>query len=90
MKSVLKKIQTKIYNNLGLIFLAVLVIVSLIITQSYNLHKKKINQNYINLINNIYFKKSLNHIFDNLKPKYINIEHKVSSGETFNKIKCLH
>ncbi len=86
MKSVLKKIQTNIYDNLGLIFLAILIIVSLIITQSYNLHKKRINQNYINLINNIYFKKSLNHIFDNLEPKYINIEHKISSGETFNKI----
>jgi len=86
MKSILKKIQTKIHSNLGLVFLAVLMIASLIITQSYNLHKKRINQNYINLINNIYFKKSLNHIFDNLEPKYINIEHKISSGETFNKI----
>ncbi len=86
MKSFLNKIQVKIYNNLGLFLLIVLMILSLAITQSYNLHKKKINQNYINLINNIYFKKSLNYVFDNLKPKYLNIEHKVSSGETFDKI----
>ena len=46
MKSILKKIQTKIHSNLGLVFLAVLMIASLIITQSYNLHKKRINQNY--------------------------------------------
>ena len=63
MKFILKKIQTKIHANIGLVFLVILMTLSLTITQSYNLHKKKINQNYINLINNIYFKKSLNHIF---------------------------
>jgi len=86
MKSILNKIQTKIHRNLGLVFLIILMILSLTITQSYNLHKRTINQNYINLINNIYFKKSLNHILDNLEPKYLSIEHKISSGETFNKI----
>ena len=86
MKFILKKIQAKMHANIGLIFLVILMTLSLTITQSYNLHKKKINQNYINLINNIYFKKSLNHIFNNLEPKYVNIEHNISSGETFNKI----
>jgi len=61
-------------------------ILSLTITQSYNLHKKRINQNYINLINNIYFKKSLDHIFNNLEPRYLNVKHKVLSSETFDKI----
>ena len=74
------------HANIGLILLVILMTLSLTITQSYNLHKKKINQNYINLINNIYFKKSLNYIFNNLEPKYINIEHNILSGETFNKI----
>ena len=86
MKFILKKIQTKMHANIGLVFLVILMTLSLTITQSYNLHKKKINQNYINLINNIYFKKSLNYIFNNLEPKYINIEHNILSGETFNKI----
>ena len=74
------------HANIGLVFLVILMTLSLTITQSYNLHKKKINQNYINLINNIYFKKSLNYIFNNLEPKYVNIEHNILSGETFNKI----
>ena len=34
----------------------------------------------------VYFKKSLNYIFSNLEPKYVNIEHNIVSGETFNKI----
>ena len=43
-------------------------------------------RNYKNLINNIYFQKSINQIFDNLVPRYKNIDHKISNGETFNKI----
>jgi murein DD-endopeptidase MepM/ murein hydrolase activator NlpD len=45
-----------------------------------------IKENYKDVINNIYFQKSLNHIFDNLSPRYKNIEHKILNGETFDKI----
>ena len=43
-------------------------------------------KNYKEVINNIYFQKSLKQIFDNLKPRYKSIDHKISSGETFDKI----
>ena len=56
----------------------------------YNVNKNVINQNYINLINNSYFQKGIKHVFDNLKPKFVNITHKVSKGETFNKILDSH
>jgi len=49
-------------------------------------YKNVINQNYINLINNTYFQKSIKYVFDNLEPKFIDIDHKVSKGETLNKI----
>jgi acetyl-CoA carboxylase beta subunit len=52
----------------------------------YNINKNVVNENYIKLINNTYFQKSIKHVFDNLKPKSVNITHKVSEGETFNKI----
>ncbi|MDA8933106.1 peptidoglycan DD-metalloendopeptidase family protein [Candidatus Pelagibacter ubique] len=52
----------------------------------YNEKKVLIDENYKNLINNIYFQKSINRIFDNLVPRYKNIDHKISSGETFDKI----
>tara|TARA_B100000767_G_scaffold4734_1_gene4456 strand:+ start:180 stop:1361 length:1182 start_codon:yes stop_codon:yes gene_type:complete len=45
-----------------------------------------VNENYKEVINNIYFKKSIEYIFNNLSPKYKNIEHKISKGETFDKI----
>jgi len=55
-------------------------------TNIYNNKKILIDENYKDLINNIYFQKSINQIFDNLAPRYKNINHKVSSGETFDKI----
>jgi murein DD-endopeptidase MepM/ murein hydrolase activator NlpD len=80
------KISIKIKKNKELFILVVLFIASIIITQIYNSNKKKIDLNYINLINNIYFQKSLHSVFDSLNPKYINIEHKIKSGENFNKV----
>ena len=44
------------------------------------------NENYKELINNIYFKKSIEYIFNNLSPKYKSVEHKIFKGETFDKI----
>jgi len=63
-----------------------LLLISVASTTFYNDYKKLINENYKDVINNIYFQKSISQIFDNLTPRYKSIEHKISSGETFNKI----
>ena len=86
MKFKLPKIQTIIKKNLEFTFLLLLLIVTILSVRIYNVNKNVINQNYINLINNTYFQKSINHVFDNLEPKFIDINHKVSKGETLNKI----
>ena len=86
MKIKFPRIRTIIKKNLEFTFLLILLIVTIFSVRIYNINKNVINQNYINLINNTYFQKNIKHIFDNLKPKFINITHKVSKGETFNKI----
>ena len=81
----------KIYTNvlkkklkiLTLIFLISLTIIS---TIYFNYSQKNTNQNFQNFVNNVYLKKTLNHIFNNLKPRYKKINHKIKSGETFDKI----
>ena len=73
----LNKIQVKIKKNLELILLSFLILITIASTQIYNLNKEKINKNYIELVNNIYFQKTLEHIFNNFKPKYLNVQHKV-------------
>jgi murein DD-endopeptidase MepM/ murein hydrolase activator NlpD len=86
MKLKLFKIQRIIKKNLELVFLLLAVIVTILSVRIYNVNKNVINQNYINLTNNTYFQKSIKYVFDNLEPKFIEITHKVSKGETFNKI----
>ena len=86
MKFDLNKTIKLIKRNAEIAFLFLLLFITVISTTFYNNKKVLINENYKNLINNIYFQKSINHIFNNLKPRYKNINHKISKGETFNKI----
>ena len=86
MKLKLFKIQRIIKKNLEFAFLLLTIIVTILSVRIYNINKNVINQNYINLTNNTYFQKSIKYVFDNLEPKFIEISHKVSKGETFNKI----
>jgi len=80
------KIIKIIIKNIEVTFLFLLLLITILSTNIYNGEKISINENYKNLINNIYFQKSINQIFDNLVPRYKKIDHKISSGETFDKI----
>ena len=80
------KIIKIIKKNIEITFLFLLLLITISSTNIYNKKKVLIDENYKNLINNIYFQKSINQIFDNLVPRYKNINHKISSGETFDKI----
>ncbi|MDC1140163.1 M23 family metallopeptidase [Candidatus Pelagibacter sp.] len=80
------KIIKLIKKNGEIAFLFLLLLITITSTTFYNNNKVSINNNYINTINNIYFQKSVNQIFDNLTPRYKSIDHKITSGETFDKI----
>ena len=80
------KIIKLIKRNFEITFLFLLLFIATLSTTYYNNNKKLIDKNYKDLINNIYFQKSVNQIFNNLTPRYKNINHKISSGETFDKI----
>ena len=80
------KIIKIIKKNIEITFLFSLLLITISSTAIYNKKKILIDENYKNLINNIYFQKSIKQIFDNLVPRYKNINHKISSGETFDKI----
>ena len=80
------KITKFIKKNIEIVFLFLLLAVTIVVTTFYNNKKILVNTNYKDVINNIYFQKSINQIFNNLTPRYKNIVHKISSGETFDKI----
>ena len=80
------KSKIKIKKNAEIIALSLLLLITIIFTTYYNYSKQKIFNNYKNTINNVYLKKTINNILNNLEPRFKKIEHTVSSGETFDNI----
>ena len=85
-----KKISKLIKQNNEVIFLSLSIIITIIFVTLFNYKKNIDDQTFSNLVNNIYFKKTLNTIFNNLEPKYKRVNHKIKSGETFDKILNLY
>ena len=72
--------------NKPIILLSSLMFFTIVLTNYHN-YKKNIDETNIkNLINNIYFKKTLLNVFNQLEPKYEKIEHLISKGETLSNI----
>ena len=76
------KIVSFFKKNLEIFLLVVLLIITIFITQLYNSNTKKIQRDYLEIIRNSYFKKSVNYFFSNLKPKFEDIEYKIKNGDT--------
>ena len=81
-----KQASKLIQKNLEIVSIFFLIIVTVISTTFYNNSKKKVHTNYMNVLSNVYFQKTIDHIFNNLTPRYKSINHKISNGETFNQI----
>ena len=62
--------KIKIKNKNEIIALIFLLILTVTATSYYNFTQKKIKNNYNEIINNIYFKKTANHFLDRLEPKF--------------------
>jgi murein DD-endopeptidase MepM/ murein hydrolase activator NlpD len=82
----LKYFKFKFQNRNEIFALSLLIIITISFTSYYNFTKKKINNNYKEIINNIYFKKTANHFLNNLEPKFKKIRHRIAIGETFDSI----
>ena len=82
----LKNLINKIKKNYEILSLVLLVIFTSIFTTYLNNINKNYNDTYGNLIDNVYLKKTLNYLVENLEPKYKKINHNIKSGETFDKI----
>ena len=82
----LLKLKTKFIKNIEIFILGFLIFITIISTSYYNFNKNKILKNYKDTINNVYLKKTIDHFLNTLEPKFKKIEHKVSAGETFDKI----
>ena len=82
----IKYFKNKIKKNIEIFGLIILIIITATSTTYFNYKKNIYEKSYNNFIDNIYFKKTLNNIVENLEPKYLKVKHNVKSGETFDKI----
>tara|TARA_B100001540_G_scaffold313938_1_gene337826 strand:- start:210 stop:1502 length:1293 start_codon:yes stop_codon:yes gene_type:complete len=82
----ISKFKEKFKNKNEIIALVLLLTITVILTSYHNYTKRKIDNSYKDVINNIYFQKTANHFLDNLVSKFKKINHKISSGETFDNI----
>ena len=82
----LKKLKSKIKKNLEIFTLIFIIFISIIFIQYFNYKKNIVNNSYNNFIDNIFLKKSIKYVLNNLEPKYQKIDHKIKPGETFDKI----
>ncbi len=82
----LKKFKSKIKKNFEIFTLIFIIFISIIFTQYFNYKKDIVNKNYNNFVDNIFLKKSIKYVLNNLEPKYQKIDHKIKPGETFDKI----
>ena len=86
MKIILPKFKTLVKKNLEFTFLISTVLFVILFVQLFHYFKQEQKNKLFEIINNIYFEKSIESIVQSLDPKYINIEHKISPGESFNSI----
>ncbi len=82
----IKNLKDKIKKNFEIFGLVFLIIITAASTSYFSYQKNLRSETYNNFIGNIYFKKTLNHIINNLEPKYKKVKHQVNFGETFDKI----
>ena len=80
------KFKFKIRNKNEIIALIFLLIITVVFTSYYNFTKKQIRDNYNEILNNVYFKKTTSHFFNKLEPKFKKISHTIKEGETFDNI----
>ena len=80
------KVTSFIRKNTEVFLLILLLIVSSLIIQVYISQSKKVDNEYIKVLRNTYFKKTINHLFFNLTPRYEQINYSVKSGQTLKEI----
>jgi murein DD-endopeptidase MepM/ murein hydrolase activator NlpD len=82
----LKKLKNNLKIKKDILPLIGLIILTIIFTNYFNYKQRQIKNNYNNLINNIFFKKTSKHFLDKLEPKFKKIRHQINEGETFDGI----
>ena len=80
------KLAKLIQNHIQIIGLILLIIISILSTTFYSSYKKNQIAAFQKTLENIYLKKTIHLIIENLKPRYDIIDLKIQAGDTIEKI----
>ena len=80
------KVSILVKKNLELVYLICTALIVIISVQVFNFIKDQKKSHFFDILNNIYFEKTLSSVINNFEPRYVNIEHKVLYGESFSSI----
>ena len=90
MLSVYKYITPYLRKKKDILILGLIFLITIFITTNHNIKKDEFQNNQKELINNVFFQKTLKTIFSNLDQKFKNVNHKITDGETFDEILSLY
>ena len=80
------KLVKQIRNHIHFIGLIILLSTSILAVNFYSTYKNNQIESIQKTLGNIYLKKTAYSIIENLKPRYMTIDFKIESGDTFEKI----
>ena len=80
----------KLKKNYTIVIVFFTLSVTILVTSSYNKYLAYEKENYKKIINNIYFKKTIEYFLDDLNPKYTDKTYKVQAGDSLEKILIRH
>ena len=80
------KLNKLVKNNIYLILLVSIVLFTILSTNYFSVLKKNQEDSLLNILENTFFKKSINHLVKNLNPRFTYLNFKVNQGDTFEKI----
>ena len=81
-----KSFQPILKKNFEVLVVIVLFLFAVLITKIYNESKEIYKKRYINLVNNLYFQKTINHFLNEVQPKLEYVEYIISQNESLNSI----
>ena len=80
------KLNKLVKNNIYLILLVSIVLFTILSTNYFSVLKRNQEDSLLNILENTFFKKSINHLVKNLNPRFTYLNFKVNQGDTFEKI----
>tara|TARA_B100000700_G_scaffold313913_1_gene399695 strand:+ start:95 stop:1396 length:1302 start_codon:yes stop_codon:yes gene_type:complete len=80
------KLNKLVKDNIYLVLLLSIVLFTILSTSYFSALKKDQEDRLLYILDNTFFKKSINHLITNLNPRFKNLNFRVADGDSFEKI----